>query len=369
MMQHLRRTLADIYDSFRPGVFPYPGFALALVIGGIGGWIFWMLELPLPWMLGSMLFSTLAAVSKVSIASPVTIRRPTISIIGVMLGAAFTPELITNVMTWWLTISGLAVSTVLCGLVCVAYFKYVAGFSNSTAYFSGMPGGVVEMVMLGEQYGADVHRIALIQASRILILVFALPFAVQLILGISIGQRPPIGLPMADTPISSYVLLIVTAIVGYYIGPKLNFTAPPLTGPMFLSGLLHVFGWSDFKPPVEIITVAQVILGSYIGTSFRKVGVMEFVQLIAVSLGSAVLLLATTLSVAYVTSRVSSYELVPLLLAYSPGGVIEMSLIALALHIEVAFVACHHIVRVLIVIGGAAAAFEWLTGEKRQERS
>ena len=53
-----------------------------------------------------------------------------------------------------------------------------------------------------------------------------------------------------------------------------------------------------------------------------------------------------------------------MLLAFSPGGIIEMSLIALALNIEVAFVACHHIVRVLIVIGGAAIGFEWLTREK-----
>lgn len=365
-MDQLRRILAEIYDSFRPGVFPYRGFALALVLGALGGWLFSILQLPLPWMLGSMLFSTLAAVAKLPIASPVTIRRPTVSIIGVMLGSAFTPELLINIQTWWLTVVGLSISTVLCGLVCVAYFKYVAGFSNSTAYFSGMPGGVVEMVMLGEQYGADIHRVALVQASRILILVFALPFTVQLILGISLGQRPPIGTPISETPIASYFLLAATAFAGYQIGPKLNLPAPPFTGPLLLSGLLHVFGLTDFKPAAEIVNIAQVILGSYIGTSFRNVPLIEFARLIAISLGASALLLATTLSVAFLTSLVSSYDLVPLLLAYSPGGVIEMSLIAFALHIEVAFVACHHIVRVLIVIGGAAIGFEWLTGEKRK---
>jgi uncharacterized protein len=53
----------------------------------------------------------------------------------------------------------------------------------------------------------------------------------------------------------------------------------------------------------------------------------------------------------------SSYDQVLLLLAYSPGGLAEMSLIALSLGIEVAFVAAHHVIRVLIVMIGATPAF------------
>lgn len=38
------------------------------------------------------------------------------------------------------------------------------------------------------------------------------------------------------------------------------------------------------------------------------------------------------------------------LLALAPGGLTEMGLIALAIHADVAFVALHHVVRVLFVI-------------------
>ena len=51
------------------------------------------------------------------------------------------------------------------------------------------------------------------------------------------------------------------------------------------------------------------------------------------------------------------FGFVPLLLAYAPGGLVEMSLVAVALHIEVAFVASHHIVRLFVVMGGAPLAF------------
>jgi len=51
------------------------------------------------------------------------------------------------------------------------------------------------------------------------------------------------------------------------------------------------------------------------------------------------------------------HGVVPLLLAYSPGGLAEMSLVALALQIEVAFVAAHHIIRILFVMVSAGPVF------------
>jgi uncharacterized membrane protein AbrB (regulator of aidB expression) len=56
-------------------------------------------------------------------------------------------------------------------------------------------------------------------------------------------------------------------------------------------------------------------------------------------------------------SQVSSYGEIPLLLAYSPGGLAEMSLVAVSIDSEVAFVAAHHSIRVFIVMLGAAPSF------------
>jgi uncharacterized membrane protein AbrB (regulator of aidB expression) len=46
-----------------------------------------------------------------------------------------------------------------------------------------------------------------------------------------------------------------------------------------------------------------------------------------------------------------------LILAFSPGGLAEMSLIALALDIDPAFVATHHVVRIFLVVVLAPIAF------------
>ena len=46
-----------------------------------------------------------------------------------------------------------------------------------------------------------------------------------------------------------------------------------------------------------------------------------------------------------------------LVLAYAPGGLAEMSLIALALSLDAAFVATHHLVRVFLIVVLAPAFF------------
>ena len=58
---------------------------------------------------------------------------------------------------------------------------------------------------------------------------------------------------------------------------------------------------------------------------------------------------------------------VPLMLAFSPGGLAEMSLIAIAIGADAAFVATHHIVRIFLVIVIAPLAFKLM--RRRREGS
>ena len=153
------------------------------------------------------------------------------------------------------------------------------------------------------------------------------------------------------------IWLILTALAGALLGHVLRLPARLLLGPMLASAAVHVLGWSHFAPAVEIVNIAQLVLGTTIGCRFAGTAPREIVRILVLSLGSTVILLLVTVVFAVGVSHVSSYSQVPLLLAYSPGGLAEMSLVALSLGIEVAFVAAHHIIRVSIVMVGAAPLF------------
>jgi membrane AbrB-like protein len=333
----------------------------------VGGWAFSRLGVPLPWMLGPMTLCTVAALLKAPIAAPAVVRPPMTMVIGVLLGAGFTPQVVGQVTSWLPTVLGLAVFVLVCGLACVSYFRFVAGYDRPTAYFSGMPGGLVEMVVVGEERGGDARTIALIHSTRLLFIVFTLPFLVQWMEGVRLDRSAVFSPSVFDAPWTGDLWLVGTAIVGAVAGHYLRLPAKNLLGPMLASALIHVFGWSDFKPPQEIVGAAQVVLGTTIGCRFLGTPARDILRILGVSLGSTAILVAITVIFGFLISRVSDYGVIPLVLAYSPGGLAEMSLIALALNVEVAFVAAHHIIRIVFVMFGASLIYSFLPERERRE--
>lgn len=361
------RSLAALAGEIRAGLeklhpvrFSYPKLALALAIGSAGGWVFTRLGLPLPWMLGSMTACTLASLFNAPLVGPGPIRVAMMAVIGVLLGSAVTPGLLGQIGLWLPVVIGLLLFMAAAGFCCVVYFRRVGGFDPTTAFFAGMPGGLVEMIAFGEERGGDARRIGLIHSARILLVVITLPFLVGLVEGTSLGARRPAGPSVFDAALLADLWLLASIAAGVLIGHVLRLPAKLLTGPMLASGFVHLMGWSDFVPPSEMVVVAQIVLGTGIGTSFAGVGAAAIGRIMLLSLGSTLILLVLTVSFATAMSRLTGFSPVTLMLAYSPGGLAEMSLIALALHLDVALVAALHMVRILVVMLSASAIFEWV---------
>lgn len=370
----MKSWLADIRDGFlemKPGVFPYSRFALALALGIAAGYAFQKLNLPLPWMMGPMIACTLAALCRLKVDAPPVIRPPMTMVIGVMLGAAFSPDLLARIPQWWPATLGLLLFVIACGVSVVWYFRKIGGYDRTTAYFAGMPGGLVEMVTVGEERGGDSRVIALVHAVRILLIVMTVPFAIQWLEGVSLSRT--IGaVSVFDAPLTSELWLVGCGLFGAFLGHVLKLPAKNLLGPMLASAVVHAGGWSDFKPPFEIVNGAQLVLGVVIGCRFVGTSRAVVMRIITLSLGSTVILLAWTILFAILVSWVSGASPIAIVLAYSPGGLAEMSLIALALHAEVAFVAAHHIIRILFVMLAAAPTFALisrLTGKDDGEKA
>ncbi|MEL6468043.1 MAG: AbrB family transcriptional regulator, partial [Pseudomonadota bacterium] len=65
---------------------------------------------------------------------------------------------------------------------------------------------------------------------------------------------------------------------------------------------------------------------------------------------SRVIMMAVAAVTAWGVHAVTGYSTAQLLLAYAPGGLNEMSLVSLAIQADVAFVATHHLVRIIVLL-------------------
>ncbi|MFJ1311515.1 AbrB family transcriptional regulator [Agrobacterium sp. P15N1-A] len=332
--------------------------ALTLLIGALGGWIMWRLHMPLAWLLGAMIACGLAALLGLPLALPPFVRPRMTATIGVMLGASFSPSVFDHVGVWIVSLLGLSVFIAAAGAAAYIYFRKIAGFDHPTAFFSAMPGGLVEMVTLGAERGGDERMISLIHAARIFLVVLCLPFIIQFVTGHVISRSGSSFVPLSSVELPDLLWFLAAMAIGVAAGTLLRFPARYLMGPMAVSAALHYFGVTDFQLPSVILGAAQVVIGATVGCRFVKTPPNLIVRVIGLSIGSTALLLCISLAFAFLIALWTGDRFIGLVLAYSPGGVAEMSLIALSLGIEVPFVVLHHLVRVFLVVAGSAAVFK-----------
>jgi hypothetical protein len=329
----------------------------ALAIGTAGGALFFALNMPLAWMMGAMVLTTLAALFGVSLHVPGRLRAVMVAILGVLLGSTFTPEALDRVLEWPITLASLVLYLVVVTGMLYFYFRRVMGFDPATAYFSATPGGLNEMVIVGRAMGGDDRAIALVHGARILLVVLTLPFWFRYAYGVGsagggAGTGTLAGLGWLDGSV-----LVACAIVGPIIGKLLRLPAYRLVGPMLASAAVHIAGLTGSAPPMELVATAQVVIGSAIGARFAGSPLKWVLKIIAASIGSTSLMLGATLAFAWVLAPLSGIPFAPIVLAFAPGGLAEMSLIALALGIETAFVATHHVARIAMIVIAAPLVF------------
>jgi membrane AbrB-like protein len=331
--------------------------ALGFAIGIAGAATFLHFSLPLPWFLGSLSFCLAASIFNAPIRRPMFISVPVRAILGVAVGTAFTPALFGRMGSMFGSLLILIPFMIGIMLVGMAYFGRVARFDRPTAFFCAVPGGLADMVTMAEDAGANVRAVTLIQATRILMLVFFLPLWLQATSGYHVGGLSPRGVHLSQFTLRDALVLAVLAAVGWQLAKRIGLAGAPLVGPMLLSGIAHVAGLTEAKMPIELLIVAQVSLGIMLGAQFRGLTAREFASTVLWGVGFSAVLIATTAMMALFVSHVTGFDSATVLLAYSPGGQAELNLLAFILGLDVAFTAMHHLVRLAIAILGAQLVF------------
>ena len=330
----------------------------SLGLGAIGGLVFSWLTIPLPWMIGAMIFSTLAALAGLPVRGSNRIRSIVVPVLGIMLGSSFSPETIGQVSMWIPSIILMLIFVAIIIATVAIYLNKVMGFGPVTAYFSATPGGLATMVVIGAEMGGDDRRIGLTHSIRIMLTVLIIPFYFRIFEGYMPGGLDSLG-SVAELSLYDAAILIA-CMLGFPIFKALRLPAAIMLGPMTFSVMAHISGLTDAKPPAEIVNIAQLVIGIGIGARFVGVSVIRLFRVMLAGIGATILMVGLAAAAAWVLSAWTGLPFPAVWLAFAPGGVAEMTLISLALGIDVAFVSTHHMVRVVFMVLAAPLVFHLL---------
>lgn len=328
--------------------------AITHVIAGLGVLAFQLLGLPLPWLLGPITACLTAALMGVPMKGIAAINNAMRSILGVAVGATFTTALVVSMAGMWTTLLLVPVMVFLIGLIGVPYFQRLWGFDFATSYYSAMPGGLQDMLLFGEEAGGDVRALSLIHATRVMVIVAALPFILKGYWGVDLSNPP--GVPAATLPMSQLLLMVAAGLVGWQIAKAVGLFGASILGPMILAGLLALTGLLQHRPPAEAIWAAQFFIGMTVGTKYAGVTGEEVRRDVAAALGFCVILLILAGIFVEIIHLFSLAPPMEALLAFAPGGQAEMTVLALIAGADMAFVIAHHVLRIVTVIIGAPIA-------------
>ena len=340
---------------------------LTLVLGGLGGGLAHLAHLPLGYLLGSLAVTGLFAAMDIrpfgrQMTLPARLRFSFVPVIGVSIGGAFTPQVAQAALGWWPSLLALCLFVPAAHGLGYALYRR-GGLARAEAFFGAVPGGLIESVQLGEEAGADVRLLTVLQFLRLIMTIVTVPLVFWALTGHAVGSAS--GAKMAGAGVAlgwrDVGLMLVAGGLGAVLAKRLRFPGYIITGPITASAALHMAGLLHGIPPGWLISVTQVVLGTGLGARFVGVerAMLARAGRLAIANGFAALGLAFVF--AFAVHWAAGLPVAAAFLAFAPGGLAEMSLIALSLHMSVIYVTVHHVARIVLAVSFAKLGAHWLT--------
>lgn len=316
-----------------------------------GALIFLGLHLPLPWLFGPLFACLTVAVFGMQLKTWKPLNDGMRTILGVAIGATVTPAFFMSLHNMVPTLIMVPVLTIAIGICGVLYFKRLLGYDFPTAYYASMPGGLQDMILFGEEAGANVRAVSLIHATRVLIIVTALPFLLTHLWGADLMQPP--GAPARETDPMQMVILVICALSGWQVAKRVGMFGASILGPLIFAAIASMFGVLTTRPPAEAIWAAQYFIALSIGVKYVGITTQEIRRDILAGFGFSLFIFALTGAAIEIALIFSHTPVIETLLALTPGGQAELVVLAIIVGADMTFVVAHHLLRIFFVILGA----------------
>lgn len=319
--------------------------AMALAIGALGAALFWAIGFPAAPLTGGATAVTLAGIAGLRVRLPGPLRILAFSLLGIGIGTGVTPEMLRTAAAWPATLSILAVS-VLVGMALARFgLERWMGFDRRSATLAAAPGHLSFVLSLSLETGGQTARIAVVQSIRVLFITLCVPVFVSAVFGATGARLAP---PANMGAVAALALLAGTYGLGRLF-EKARLPAAFLLAGMALSAGGHLSGLTPGGLPGPVNFTAFLVMGVLIGSRFSGQSWADVRA--AMAAGAWVTAVTGVITVFAVLGAWVAMGLPPALLivAFAPGGVEAMAAISVTLGLDPAFVAAHHVARLLIL--------------------
>jgi len=145
------------------------------------------------------------------------------------------------------------------------------------------------------------------------------------------------------------------AALGLVLGRASRLPAGVITGPILVSAAMHLAGLSDASPPGWSIMATQIVIGTSLGVRFAGMPARNLVLALRLAGVNVAIFIALAAGFSFALATFVHEPVAAVFLAFAPGGLTEMALIALSLQMSVIYVTAHHVLRIVLAVALARA--------------
>jgi hypothetical protein len=318
-----------------------------LAAAAAGGALAARLGVPAGWLSGAMAAAAaLTATGRGAQLSPL-LRVAALAFAGLALGSSVTPRMLEAFGRYPVSLAVMCVSIGIGIAGSVAFTTRVGGWDKPTALFAAIPGALSYVLAAAPGAGADIARVSLAQLVRLFALVALAPALAGG--GGAAGAAAP---TLAPGPVDGPLWIVSILALGLPLGflfERLGLSAGVMFGPLIVAALAHGAGLAPGKPPQAVLIVGQVMIGAWSGSRFNVFDFGMLRRAVAPVAGSLAIAVATAAGFAWLTSQLVHVSYADAMVAFAPGGLEAMTLLALALGLDPLYVGAHHLARFFLI--------------------
>lgn len=330
--------------------------AVTLAVSAAGGTLAHWAGLPAAWVSGGLLAVAVASLAGLNTRIPPSWQPPVFLILGLYAGSGVTEETLNQMRTWPASFAILGASLVV--LIAGGYWwlHRRCGWSRSDAMLATLPGALPFVIAAAEGLQADMKKVAIAQSIRLIVLVETIPLVALLI-----GH--PTLVTAASIPVAGPYDLVLMLALGAAVSLVMTAIRMPagwMIGGLLASAALRLAGVLETQVPALLTVPSMICIGAIAGSRFRPGDIAILPRLAGPAFGALAIACGVSAASALVVTLIFGIGIIQTLLAFAPGAQDVLTILALQMNIDPAYVAAHQIVRFLALVAVVPILARWL---------
>jgi uncharacterized protein len=223
------------------------------------------------------------------------------------------------------------------------------------------------MLAMSDPLGADARLVALMQYTRVVVVVVTATLVGRLMTGAA--PQPASGQGLQAAPegvdllvqgtVQTYTVTVLVAVLGAWAGTRLRLPAGALLGPLILGIALAELGVVHLAWPPGAPQAAYLVLGLWVGLLFDGAYVKRAGRLFPFVLASAVGLVLACAALGWALAELTGIDGMTAYLATTPGGIESVAIVALGTGADAPLVLAVQMLRLLAVVFAGSLLGRW----------